>query len=203
MLSLAVNNKPIVVTIPEGCTLEQLLSLVKAAIPGDEVVTSASFNGRAIDFDLWQALASELSGELQFVTANKMEHLRRQIPAAARYLDQIEANLRNSVANLRSGDFAAGNSLLATSVDELLAFIKWYLSLLQMDPEYLQQELLSFSELVSSLQRSCEALVTPHMNSSWTSVAELVESELLDKLIDLRSMAFTLSQTLTQTDSNS
>lgn len=167
-------------------TFEDLLNCIKSRIAPDQVLVAVQLDGSAVNGPQWRACPIETDGELAVATADKLTFLCERLAGAEAYLAQVRNSFAGTIRQYQEGDSSEANTSLARSVDELLAFIHWYLSVLTLDPVHLADHIQAFHEKVDTLQEICERLVEPQMYKSNWVLAQTLEGEFLPALASFR-----------------
>ncbi len=187
-MQVAINGEAVQVASASFATLDELLAHIKEQLPEDQVVSSVQLAGSVVRGVQWQANPASSDGPFEVVTENKAEYLRKRLQSADGYLQQIIQAFAQCVQQYRLEDSSEANTALARAVDDLLAYVQWYLSLLTLDQKRLADHIQSFYAAVDLLQEVCEQLVEPHMYQSNVVVAEQLETRLQPQLLSLQAV---------------
>ena len=178
MVQVAINGEPFSVAEASFATLEDLLQHIKSQLPADQVVSSVQLEGNVVRGAQWRRDPANEGGALEVQTVDKNQYLRGRLASAESFLVQIQQSFSQTIHQLRQSDSSDANTALARAVDDLLAFVQWYLSLLALDATQLAEQIEQFYQAVDRLQAVCEDLVEPQMYKSAVVLAEKLESQL-------------------------
>lgn len=187
MITVKVDSQDFPADISHLRTMGDLVELVKATIDPDSIITSMALAGQPITEADWQApLTSHSQGVLEIATGEKKQYIADRLSSAEHYLFQILDEFNQASQKYSQGDSTEANTLLSTAVEDLLAFINWYLALLSVDPISFKNEIESFNTYIKDIQVICEQLVQQQMFQSWTALGETIKSKLEPSLHNLK-----------------
>jgi hypothetical protein len=187
MISVKVDSQDFPADISHLRTMGDLVELIKATIDPDSIITSMALAGQPITEADWQApLTSHAQGVLEIATGEKKQYISDRLASAEHYLFQILDEFNQASAKYGEGSSNEANTLLSTAVEDLLAFINWYLALLSVDPISFKDEIESFNVYIKDIQVICEQLVQQQMFQSWTALGETIRTKLEPELSNLK-----------------
>lgn len=188
MITVQVDGTAMLTEIGDMKTLGDLVELIKATIDPDAIITSLSFGGDVLhDRDWVSPLASHTGRTLEVTTGSKRTFLADRLRTAEFFIDQITGEFLESSNLYQAGNFEKGNASFATAVEDLLAFVNWYNSLLLVDEQSLARELSEFEGHVNEIKKTCEQLLQQQLYQSWWVLAETVKTKLKPLLDNLRA----------------
>lgn len=187
MITIMVDGQVLPADASSMRTMQDLVELIKATIDPDKIITSLTLEGAVLSDADWQgALTMHRGKTLEVSTGRKQEYLVGRLNSASDYLSRIIAGFEKAGESYRNGDSDGGNSALATSVDDLLAFINWYMALLSIDADRLVGPINEFNDHILGVQETCEQLLQQQMFQSWWALGETLRAKLEPKLAALQ-----------------
>lgn len=188
MITVQVDGTAMLTEIGDMKTLGDLVELIKATIDPDAIITSLSFGGDVLnDRDWVSPLVTHTGRTLEVTTGSKRTFLADRLKTAEFFIDQIISEFLEASSLYQNGNFEKGNSSFATAVEDLLAFVNWYNSLLLVDEQGMQSQLAEFENHVNVIKKTCEQLLQQQLYQSWWVLAETVKTRLKPLLDDLRA----------------
>ncbi len=188
MITVQVDGTAMLTEIGDMKTLGDLVELIKATIDPDAIITSMSFGGDVLrDRDWMSPLATHTGRTLEVTTGSKRTFLADRMKTAEFFIDQITGEFIEASSLYQNGNFEKGNGNFATAVEDLLAFVNWYNSLLLVDEQGLARELTEFEVHVNEIKKTCEQLLQQQLYQSWWVLAETVKTRLKPQLDNLRA----------------
>lgn len=188
MISVKVDNQDFITDIGELKTMGDLIELIKATIDPDCIITSLTLAGEPLKDSDWRVpLSVHGEGVLEVTTGDKNEYLSDRLATAENYLSQIIDEFARASELYRSGSVDEANTTLATAVDDLLAFVNWYLALLSVKPEQVASQIQEFDSQIREIKDVCEQLLQQQMFQSWVILGETLQSRLEPQLMKLKS----------------
>ncbi len=197
MIQVQVDGSPLQADLGTLSSMGDVLELVKATIDPDSIITSIQFNGESLsDADWTLPLSAHRGRMLQIRTGGKREYLAERIGLAPQILERITEEFADAGGSYRSGFSPNGNSQLGTAVEDLSAFVNWFVALLNMDPPRLAPSQQRFSDAVGQLHKVCEQMLQQQLYNSWWAISETINTKLTPKLNEIRSLCDEISQSL-------
>ena len=187
MIDLELNGEQLPVNLEGLVSFEDIIASIRQERSPDEVVSSAWWNGSPLsEIDLDRDPHKE-KGVLSVHTRRRREYVDERLGVATRYVTQVADSFQQSVHAFRTGHSGYGNTFLARGIDELLSFIAWYSTIIGLESDS-SKSISSepFFEIVRSLQRNCEHLVSAQLLESSFTIATSLEGKIIPELVKLR-----------------
>ena len=166
----------------------QVVSLVRAQLPADQLIIQVALDDAPLSEDDWeQRLTETADAQIVIHTAPKFEHLTRRLESAEQYLKQIINEFSRSAQGFKTGDPATGNAGLASAVDNFLAYVHWYTTLLILDRTALGDALVRFHNHVETIHAVCEELASQQAFSNDFALGAILEVRLTPALVALQA----------------
>ncbi|MCB0323712.1 MAG: hypothetical protein KDD69_09075 [Bdellovibrionales bacterium] len=187
MISVKVDSQEFPADISSVSTMGDLIELVKASIDPDSIIVDMQLGGQSLSEADWRApLNVHRNVLLEIKTGDKREYLLERLGVAEHYLAQIIDQFDTAGANYRDGHAESANTTLATAVDDLLAFVNWYLTLLSVEAVQLEPQIEEFNTHINAIQQICEQLLQQQMFQSWWALGETITARLTPQLQALK-----------------
>lgn len=168
-------------------TMGELVELVKTTIDPVRMITSITLNGKSIEESDWRLpLSIHGAGQLAFETSSKEDFLEERIKGAPDILEQVISSFTAVSEGFRDNDSAQTNEKFASALEDLEAFINWYLAVVEVDSKIDPNYLESFSGLLNEMSAICDGMVRDMMTAKWADVAKAIDLQLVPKLEKIR-----------------
>ncbi len=188
MIDVKVDGQNFAADIASVGTMGDLIELVKASIDPDTIITQMTLEGKPLADSDWRSpLHSYAESTLEIATGEKGQYVVERMSMAADYVTQIVQEFMQSAGDYRDGKNEEANTMLAGAVDDLLAFVNWYLTLLSVDPDGLLAEIEQFNTHIQSIQEICQQLLQQQMFQSWWALGETIQAKLIPELESLKA----------------
>lgn len=187
MIDVKVDGQAFAADVSSMSTMGDLIELIKASIDPDTIITQMILSGKPLSDADWRSpLNAHRDAILEIATGDKHAYLIERMGTAEHYLTQIVEEFTQSANGYREGKQEDANALLASSVDDLLAFVNWYLTLLSVEPVQMQREIETFNTHIQSIQEICQQLLQQQMFQSWWALGETITAKLIPELQSLK-----------------
>jgi hypothetical protein len=187
MISVMVDGERLEAPLDGIKTMGELIELVKATIDPDTIIVELKLEGKPLlDSDWRVPLSVHSDSMLEISTGDKQAYFRERLHSAEGYLERIMAGFSRASDSYASCAYDEANQLFKSSVDDLLAFVNWYVNLLSVSPEDTEAELGIYEGHIRSIQSTCEQLLQQQMFQSWSMLGETLEKRLNPELALLR-----------------
>lgn len=187
MITVKVDTQDLLAEIGELKTMGELIELIKASIDPDSIITSISLGGNPLSESDWRVpLSVHSQSTLEVTTGSKEGYMRERLALAGDYLSQIIDEFRDASAKYLAGNSTDANTVLSGAVDDLLAFVNWYLALLSVEAESLEPTIVEFERRMSEIRDVCEQLLQQQMFQSWQALGEILQNKLEPELNKLK-----------------
>lgn len=195
MIQVKVNEQNLMADVSSLKTLGDIIELVKAMIDPDDIITNMLISGKVIvDADWRSPLTAFQNDTLEFSTGDRNEYVRQRFHAAEGFVSHIIEEFSRAADIYKQGASENANQTLAYSVDDLLAFINWYMSILAFFPHGMEKETEEFDSQVKELQVICEKIVQQQMFYSWWALGEMLKTELIPQLVSLKEFCIKVAK---------
>jgi hypothetical protein len=187
MITVKVDGQPFAADISQIRTMGELVELIKATIDPDTIITSLTFEGRSLSDTDWRLpLNAQKPSTLEVSTGDKSVYLAERLNAADSYLGNIIEGFSSaaSLYNAKSVDDA--NRKFASTVEDLLAFVNWYASMLAMDDTKAQMREGEFDARIRQIKSICDSMLQQQMFHSWAILGDTLQNKLKPELERLR-----------------
>lgn len=197
MIAVEVNGRVSEASFLQCRTFEEVIQTVRDDHTPEQVVSSAWWNGTPLsDIDLERDPQRE-RGTLKIHMRQRQLYVCERLQVADRYVGQILDTFSQSIHAFRTGHSGYGNTFLARGVDELLSFVSWYCTIVQLEQLSDSAEFVESVEVfyrnVREIQQVCERLVQAQMLESSFGIALELEKYLLPLLSGLRETCLTIA----------
>jgi hypothetical protein len=195
MITVKVDGQPFAADISQIRTMGELVELIKATIDPDTIITSLMLEGRSLSDTDWRLpLSAQKPGTLEVSTGDKSVYLTERLKAADSYLEKIIEGF-STAANLYSAKSVEdANRKLASTVEDLLAFVNWYASLLAMDDTKVQMREGEFDGRIRQIKTICDSMLQQQMFHSWAILGETLQNNLKPELERLREFCQSMAK---------
>ncbi len=201
MIDVKVDGQNFTADMGSVGTMGDLVELVKASIDPDTIITQMVLEGKPLADDDWRSpLHSHGSATLEIATGEKEKYLLERMATAESYLAQIIEEFSQVAGDYSDGKSDEANTMLAVAVDDLLAFVNWYLTLLSVEPVRMQTEIEAFNVHIMSTQEICQQLLQQQMFQSWWALGETIGAKLIPELESLKQFCEANSTKITLTN---
>lgn len=183
MITVQVDGTSMLTDVGSMNTMGELIELVKASIDPDSIITSLSISGNELSDSDWQAPLSTHRGQtLEVTTGSRDEYVNERLQMASTLVRRIAQEFSEAATFYQKSDWPQGNNTFAVAVEDLLAFVNWYDSILLVDEEKLEANRTEFKQGVDQLQSTCEELLQQQLYNSWWALGETINTKLCDQL---------------------
>ena len=187
MITVRVDSHDLPADIGSLKTMGDLIELVKASIDPEVIITSLNIGGKPLSEQDWQMpLSVHRDTILEITTGDKGAYVTERLGQSEEHLTHIIAEFEQSSSHFRSSEADNGNRLFATAVDDLLAFLNWYVSLLALEGNAREAQLTQFQAQLGAIKDTCDQLVQQQMYHSWWALGETLQSKLLPLLLQMK-----------------
>lgn len=195
MITVEVNGAPLMTVGDEMRTMGDLVELVKANIDPDVMITLLTIDGQQLSENDWRAPLSNYRNEkLEVRTGSKREYLTQRLQSAEQLIGEITRNFEGAGALYNRGDSEQGNAKFGEAVKDFLAFVNWYNTLLQIEPQVLSAASQAFTSHVGALHSTCEQLLQQQLYHSWWALSQTITAKLLPQLNQVQSFCGSIAQ---------
>ena len=192
MLSVKVDNQEFSADFSKMRSMNDLIELIKATIDPDKIIVGIELNNEPLSEADWNTplntmLNAVQNAELSVMSGNVQDYMKDRFTVAEPYLQHIMAKFSDASQQYRGGQFENANKQLSTAVQDLLAFLNWYMAVMQMKPESYRTEIGEFNNYVKNLQGVCEGMVQQQMFQAWWALGDTLQSKLTPSLDSLKT----------------
>ena len=186
MITVKVDGRELSAEIRELKTMGDVIEMVKATIDPDSIITSMSLQGNPLRDSDWRVpLSIHQHSLLEITTGDRTAFVKQRLEAAGSYVMQINTEFEQVSDCYLSALYDQANTQMAKAVDDLLAFINWYLTLLSMEPDKRNEELAEFDQHLQEIRSLCDQILQLQMFQSWKRLGEVLKLDLSPKLAAL------------------
>lgn len=177
----------------------ELVELVKASIDPETMITEMRLNGSQLTEDDWRRNLSSIAEScIEMVTGNKKVYVLERVVQSPFFLRQVVDEFVSAKNSYRSGETTSASQIFKTAVNDLHAFMNWYLTLLSLeqgiDKGYIDQ----LTAHIEQVTRISERLVNAMLFNAWWAVAETLERDLEPELNLILKALSSFAETVTR-----
>ncbi len=172
----------------------ELVELIKATIDPDSIITSLSLDGRPLSDADWKTSLSAFAGRtLEVSTGGKDAYINERLRAADAYLGQIAAQFSEVSQLYLNGAAEEANRRFGMPLNDLVAFVDWYASVLAMAPEKFGVQQDEYRKRIEAIKETCDSIVQQQMFQAWFIVGETLRTKLIPALEELAQFCRTIN----------
>ena len=173
----------------KGGTLRDLVASIQEQLGEDRIIAHISVDARPLSADDWESQVESLpEAVIELTSSDKSEYIRDRLASAEHYICQIGEDLKQTQDLVSDGLTDAGHNLLSSTVESLLNFSEWYLSLLELNPEKVQTELVSFRGIMTVLNGAIADIIKLLEENDWIQLEAAIEKRLRPCIIDVTEL---------------
>ena len=189
MLNVTVDNANFSKHIDGMKTMGELVEYIKATIDPDSIITAIDLQGKPISEEIWHMpLTAHQHSTLTVTTGDKYDYLVYRLSTAEAYIDRIADGFKDAGMLYGQRSAISANQLLSQTIEDLLAFLSWYMSVLTIESEVLSQQIDEFNFVVNQMQDVCEVIHQQQLFNNWSSLGKTLEEKLEPVLQEMKKL---------------
>lgn len=188
-MRVIVDGKEMFSEVGDVRTMGDLVELVKASVDPDSVITAMTLDGENLSDADWRTPLSLIPKQVfEISTGSREQYISERMLKAEGYAAQVIESFARTSDLYLSGEIESANRKMASAVDDLLAFVNWYMNLLSMDADEMKDFIAKFNESVEKVHVVCEEVLQQQLYQSWAVLGGTLRDRLLPELMVIRDL---------------
>jgi len=194
MVEIRINGEQSPVNAGSFRRLADVIELIKSNIDPAHMITVIRMNGNELSESDWQCNPFDMpTCILEIETGAPGNFVKERIRIAVELVRTVYMEFRDARKRFQAGSMEDGNRSLICAVNDLKAFLSWYLSLIDLVPEP-KKARYSIQSQIESLTDICKRICQQQLYQSWWALGESLERELEPELDKLESFFIKMSE---------
>lgn len=186
MLRVIVDQKHNLSNLGQIQTMGELVEFIKASIDPEKIIIDIKLDGRSLTDEDWRrSLASLPQSQIEVSTGERVQYVLERIEQSPHYLERIISEFSGARGYFQGGDSTKGNQEFKTAVQDLNAYMSWYVTLLAMEEKVDRRYLDQVTEHIENITKTCERIINFMLYNSWWAVGEALQKDLEPQLSSL------------------
>lgn len=183
MVQVSVNGMPMPADLAGLRTMGDIIELVKANVDPEQIVTGVFVDGDPICEADWRSPLVTLGNRnVDIKTGTKEFFANERLQVAGGIVDSIMEGFGKAQQAFLTGNNRDGNLSFAQAIEDLSAFLNWYLTVLSVDQAQAVAQRTAFGLIIKDIQTTCEQMMQQQLYQSWWALGESIRMRLEPQL---------------------